>query len=241
MNKVFTRFLPTPARMPEECERHYTTVHVPMAQNLLRDMPGMLSYHIGRATAQADIAGGFAQKPRAWRFVILRFLPEHTLAFTPEQAEMVFQDHVNCLYRLQSSDVEETVVFERVDGQLSSAKFLFELERGATVAPDVAEAAFHELADDVAAIMERAFGARRMLVSRALNELITEPLDVEGQRAVGVRDDTTRLGWIECYFDHARWGREALAPLALEGRLRHEAFGEANLLEVDEQTALDLR
>ena len=41
MGKVFGRFDPTPSRTPEECECHYTEVHVRMAQDLLRPMPAL--------------------------------------------------------------------------------------------------------------------------------------------------------------------------------------------------------
>ena len=59
MGKHFSRFDPTPSRSPEECERHYTQVHVHMAQELLRPMPSLLSYHTNRAVAQADVNGGW--------------------------------------------------------------------------------------------------------------------------------------------------------------------------------------
>ena len=75
MGKVIGRFDPTPSRTPEECERHYTEVHVHMAQDLLRPMPSLLSYHTNRAVAQADVNGSWRQRPRAWRFVVLRFTP----------------------------------------------------------------------------------------------------------------------------------------------------------------------
>ena len=129
MGKVIGRFDPTPSRTPEECERHYTEVHVRMAQDLLRPMPSLLSYHTDRAVAQADVNGGWRQRPRAWRFVVLRFTPGETLAFTAEQNEMVAQDHVNCLYRLRSCDVEESVLLDRVEGQLALAKFMIEADR----------------------------------------------------------------------------------------------------------------
>ena len=109
MGKSIGRFDPTPSRTAEECERHYTQVHVRMAQDLLRPVPSLLSYHTNRAVAQADVNGGWNQRPRAWRFVVLRFTPGATLAFTPEQNEMVAQDHVNCLYRLRQGDVDEHV------------------------------------------------------------------------------------------------------------------------------------
>jgi hypothetical protein len=72
VGKAIGRFDPTPSRTPEECERHYTQVHVPMAQDLLRAMPAVRNYHVSRAVGQADIAGGWRARPRAWRFVVLR-------------------------------------------------------------------------------------------------------------------------------------------------------------------------
>ena len=82
MGKSISRFEPTPSRTPEECERHYTEVHVRMAQELLRPMPALVSYHVDRAVAQADVIGGWAQRPRAWRFVVLRFTPGEILEFS---------------------------------------------------------------------------------------------------------------------------------------------------------------
>src|ERR1700760_976983 len=206
MGKVIGRFDPTPSRTPEECERHYTEVHVHMAQDLLRPMPSLLSYHTSRAVAQADLNGTWRQRPLAWRFVVLRFAPGETLAFTPEQNEMVASDHVNCLYRLRSCGVEEAVLLDRVDGQLALAKFMIEADRAPGVDPDEAWTVFTDLAERVRTVMDDAYGARRLLLNRVVNEVVCEALDVEGQRPVGLDDETTRLGYIEVYFDHRRWG-----------------------------------
>jgi hypothetical protein len=168
MGKVIGRFDPTPSRSAEECERHYTQVHLRMAQDLLRPMPSLLSYHVNRALVQADVTGGWAQRPRAWRFVVLRFTPGETLVFTPEQNEMVAQDHVNCPYRLRSCDVDETVLLHRVGGQLALAKFLVEADRPPSVDPERAWSAFDELAGRVRAAMDGAFGARALIVNRVL-------------------------------------------------------------------------
>lgn len=119
MSKAISRFEPTPSRTPEECERHYTSVHVPMAQNFLRPMVGLYSYHVNRALAQADVSGGWAQRPRAWRFALVRFAPGAALNFSAEQAEVVAQDHVNCLFRLRHCSLEETVLLDRRSEQLS--------------------------------------------------------------------------------------------------------------------------
>jgi hypothetical protein len=239
MGKSISRFDPTPSRTPEECERHYTEVHVPMAQNLLRPMAGLRSYHVDRALAQLDVSGGWRQRPRAWRFVVLRFADGETLAFTPEQNEMVAQDHVNCLYRLRHSDVEETVVLDKLDGQLSLAKFMIEADRSPGADAAAAWDVFTNLADRVRAIMKDALGARRLIVNRVLGELDCEAVDVEGQRPVGSLEDTTRVGYIEAYFDHRRWGAEALCALATDSALRDPALVGVNLLYVEEFAALD--
>ena len=240
MGKVIGRFDPTPSRSPDECERHYTQVHVHMAQDLLRPMPTLLSYHTNRAVAQADVNGGWSQRPRAWRFVVLRFTPGETLAFTPEQNEMVAQDHINCLYRLRSCGVDENVLLGRVDGQLALAKFMIEADRAPGVDGEAAWTAFSRLADRVHGVVDSAFGVRRLIVNRVLNEVECEPLDVEGQRPIGLLEDSTRVGYIEAYFDHARWGEEALGPLAAGCGLRDPDLVDVNLLRVEEQAPLDV-
>lgn len=241
MGKSISRFQPTPSRSPAECERHYNRVHVRMAQDLLRPMPGFLSYHTDRAIAQADVNGRFDQRPRAWRFVVLRFAPDVALAFTPEQNDMVARDHINCLYRLRHCDVEETILLHRLDGQLTLAKFLIEADRAPGVDAGAGWAALHRIAERMHAAMAAAFGARMLIVNRAVNEVECEPLDVEGQRPVGLLSEPTRVGYIEAYFDHVRWGEEVLGPLAAGEGLLDPALANVNLLQVQEHTALDVR
>ena len=238
MSKSISRFEPTPSRAIEECERHYTEVHVRMAQNLLQPMQGIRSYHINRALAQADVSGGWSQRPRAWRFVVLRFEPDAELAFTPEQNEMVAQDHVNCLYRLRHCEVEETVLLDRIDRQYALAKFMVEADMSAGAAPETSRRAFDDLAARVLERMSGAFGARQLIVNHALTELECEPVEVEGQRPIGLLPHTRRLGYLEAYFDHKRWGEEALRELARDGSLRHPGLAEVNLLHVEEMAAL---
>jgi hypothetical protein len=240
MGKVIGRFDRTPSRSPEECERHYTQVHVRMAQDLLRPMPTLLSYYTDRAVAQADVNGGWSQRPRAWRFVVLRFTPGETLAFTQEQTEMVAQDHVNCLYRLRSCEVEEAVLIDRVGGQRALAKFMIEADRPVGVGPEEAWDVFSGLADRVRQVVDGAFGARQLVLNRVVNEVECEPLDVEGQRPIGLLEDSTRVGYIEAYFDHQRWGEEALGVLAAGGALRDPALVDVNLLRVEELAPLDV-
>ena len=238
MGKSISRFEPTPSRTPKECERHYTEVHVRMAQELLRPMPALISYHVDRAVAQADVVGGWGQRARAWRFVVLRFDPGEALEFSPEQNEMVAQDHVNCLYRLRHTEVEETVPLDRRLGQLALTKFLIEADRAPGASADDGWAAFSAMADRVREQMDAAFGARLLILNRVLNEVECEPVDVEGQRPIGLLEETTRVGYLEIYFDHARWGREALSPLVEEGLLRAPQLVDVNLLQVEEHAPL---
>ena len=86
--------------------------------------------------------------------------------------------------------------------------------------------------------MDAAFGARLLILNQVLNEVECEPVDVEGQRPIGLLDETTRVGYLEIYFDHARWGREALSPLVGEGLLRAPRLVDANLLQVEEHAPL---
>src|SRR3954469_15535002 len=213
-----------------------------MAQDLLRPMPSLLSYHTDRVVAQADVTGGWGQRPRAWRVNMLRFAPGEGLAFTPGQNEMVAQDHVNCLYRLRSCEAEETVLLDRLGGQTALAKFMLGADRPASVDPEQAWSSFTELADRVLAAMDGAFGARALFVNRVLNEVECEPLDVEGQRPVGILEETTRVGYIEAYFDHRRWGEETLGALAQGGALgRISDLVDVNLMRLEEEGALDAR
>jgi hypothetical protein len=131
-------------------------------------------------------------------------------------------------------------MLDRLDGQLALAKFMIEADRAPTVDADSAWAAFTALSERVRGAMDGAFGARRLIINRALNEVECEPVDVEGQRPIGLLEDTTRLGYIEAYFDHPRWGEEALGPLAAEGTLRHPALVDVNLLRVEELAPLDV-
>jgi hypothetical protein len=173
---------------------------------------------------------------------MLRFAPGEALAFTPEQNEMVARDHVNCLYRLRHCDVEEAVLLDRLSGQTALAKFLLEADRPASVDPGRAWASFSELAERVLAAMDGALGARALYVNRVLTELECDPVDVEGQRPVGVLDETTRVGYLEAYFDHERWGEEALGALARDGGLgRLCDLVDVNLFRVEEQAPLDRR
>ena len=131
---------------------------------------------------------------------------------------------------------------DRLGGQTALAKFMLEADRPASVDPEQAWRSFSELADRVLAAMDGAFGARALFLNRVVNEIECEPIDVEGQRPIGLLDETTRVGYIEAYFDHRRWGEEALGGLSRDGALgRLRDLVDVNLLRVDEEAPLDTR
>jgi hypothetical protein len=94
------------------------------------------------------------------------------------------------------------------------------------------------MADRVREQMDGAFGARLLILNRVLNEVECEAVEVEGQRPIGMLDEPIRVGYLEIYFDHARWGREALGPLVAEGLLRAPSLADVNLLQVEEHAPL---
>ena len=153
---------------------------------------------------------------------------------------MVAQDHVNCLYRLRYCDIDEDVLMDRVGGQRALSKFMIEADRAPEVDAEGAWSAFSSLAGRVGGVMDGAFGARQLILNRVLNEVDCEPVDVEGKRTIGLLQDTTRVAYIEAYFDHPRWGEEALGVLATEGALRDPALVDVNLLRVEELAPLDV-
>src|SRR4051794_30969932 len=102
MGKVISQFLPAPYLSVEECERHYTQVHMDMGTRFLRSKPAVVSYHVNKALWQADNAGGFRRKPDAWRMVLIRFHPGAHMEFTAEENDTITEDQTLCMYRLRA-------------------------------------------------------------------------------------------------------------------------------------------
>ena len=213
-----------------------------MAQDLLRPMPSLLSYHTNRAVAQADVNGGWRQRPRAWRFVVLRFTPGETLAFTPEQNEMVAQDHVNCLYRLRSCEVEESVLFDRVGGQLALAKFMIEADRAPGVDGEAAWGAF-----SAARRSRPRHGGRRVRRAGADRQPRAQRGRVRAARRRGpaagraARGDARASATSRCTSTIGAGARRRWARSRRTARWARADLVDVNLLRVEEETALDAR
>jgi hypothetical protein len=240
VSKTISRFEPIAGRSLDDCERHYVEVHVPFAQGELRDMEGLRCYHMNRALRQADIAGGWRQRPLAWRFVILRFEPGSQLSFSPPVAATVAHDHTNFLQGLRPCMVDESIVIDRRVDTLALAKYVVELDRRAEADRDDAMAAVDGLAERIADELGGAFGARLAIVNRVRSEAETASITQPGQRTTGrLLDDSTKCAYVELYFDHERYGDDLVASLvpALDRRI----FAVANVLHVEERCGVDRR
>lgn len=256
-DKTMSSFNPLWSLGIDECERHYSDVHTRWARHLLRDRPHMVSYHIDRATAAYDVRGGFGQRPDAWRWVILRLAPGQRLGLSAAEQEQVVQDHRNCLRDLRSFTVDERVVIDELRGQTTLVKYLFDLERasgapvgdgggtgvgGTTDGVDPDRRRFEALADALAAhARERDFGLRLLVQDTVTREQATEPVDEPGQRPVGrVLETSTKIGFLELYFDQQEWAEDFLGEPAVRELLR-PAFARVRGYRVDEGCGFDNR
>ena len=236
MNKSIAQFQPLAGQSREDADRHYSKVHTRFARAQLRAMPHVLSYHTNRAEAEYDLAGGWGQRPRAFRFVILRFAPGRSLEFPPDVRERVAQDHRLFLRELRGFAVDEEVLVDRLDGQTALVKYLFEYERVAEARPSLDElaATLCELGDT--------FGLRRIVLNRVRAEAVAESIDEPGQRpTTRPLPDTAKQAFVEIYFDHRDWAEEWFARPAVRVALIGPAWALARGYRVTEECGLDRR
>lgn len=252
-DKTMSSFNPLATLGLDECERHYTTVHTRWARHLLRDRPHVVSYHIDRARGAYDVRGGFGQRPDAWRWVVLRLAPGRRLGLSLAEQEQVVQDHRNCLRDVRSFTVDERIVVDERRGQTTLVKYLFDLERtgdgpvGGTggdpaIALEEDRRRFDSLA---AALAEQAragdHGLRLLLQDIVTREQATEPVDEPGQRPVGrVLEQSTKIGFLELYFDQQEWAEDLFGQLAIRQLLR-PAFARVRGYRVEEGCGFDHR
>lgn len=207
--KMISRFDQASRVTAAEAERHYTSVHFPFAQQLLAAMPQIRSYHINRVVRQLDLAGGWAQRPSAWRFVVLRFDPGRSLEFDALTTERITRDHINFLRHLRSTVVTENMLFDRLHRHTALQKYLIEVDRPAGATSITCDNLLTDLGATLTEEAATRFGARQVCCSRVLAELAAEAVEEEGQRATDQPiADTDKVGYIEIYFDDERWGAD---------------------------------
>jgi hypothetical protein len=242
MSKSISSFLPVSKHPQARSERHYVQVHVPFARRLLLAKPQVISYHTNRARSEYDLNGRWRQRPNAWRFVVLRFEEGQGLGFTEEERRVVSNDHRNCLRGLRGCPVTEEVLHDRLAGQTSLAKYLFEFDRYPTTPFEEARERARELGTEFLARAGSAFGIRRISLNLVDGEAETGALDEEGQLITGrLLPETDKVAFLEVYFDHEEWGDGLFAQDGLRELLVDPFFAVARGYKIDERCGLDRR
>lgn len=240
--KSISQFLPLARLSADEADRHYLAVHSRFARTLLRSMPHVVSYHTNRAEAEFDLNGRWRQRPRAFRFVVLRFRPGRSLEFPDDVRELIVQDHRQFLRELRGFRVIEDVVLDRLSGQTALQKYLFEFEQPDEDPPELAAAHLDELVDVLLAQAPDAFGLRQILVNRVTSEGAVEAVDEPGQRPVDqTLASTTKSAFVEFYFDHSEWAEHWFARTAVRRALRSDYWALSRGYWVTEECGLDRR
>lgn len=249
VGKGITRWNPLHWSDVDEYERHYQQVHTVFVRANLRYGDIGVSYHIDRVLRQRDVAGGWAQRPRAWRFAITR---TRDVPLTgaggaiPEVLRHQYDvDHTNFLRDLRSCQCEEVTVLDRLTGQTALDKYLLEIDRRPGISDDEAWAGLRPRLDDLHARAADAFGARLVIENRVRAEAETGPVEAPGQRfgPDQFRPETDKVAYVEWYFDHYQWGDEFFADAAetVDAILWDPAYSVAALYHVEERGGVDKR
>ena len=240
--KTISQFLPLGASDPEECDRYYREVHTRYARGFLREMEHVRSYHIGRAEAAYDLNGAWHSRPQVFRYVTLRFTPGHGLAMPPGLRRTIAEDHRVFLRELRGFVIEEEVVIDRLRGQTSLAKYVFEFDRSPGEVAEVGAARLAEQVGRLAALAGEAFGLRQLLVDNVVAEMFSEAIDEPGQRPTSERlPQTLRQGFVELYFDQREWAEDWFARSDVRAALQGEGWGRVHGVRVHEECGLDRR
>lgn len=239
--KNISHFLPVSTVPPEECDRHYTDVHSRFARGFMRAADDVVSYHINRAVAEYDLVGDWRQRPRAFRFIVLR-TKDGPLRLPPHLAAVVAEDHRAFLRELRSFPVEEVTVLDELRGQTSLVKYLFELDRHPDTDPADARRTLDAQTAALAEQANHALGLRLLVANHALGERETAPIDEPGQRPLAtLLPQTTKQGFLELWFDQREWAEEWFRRPAVRELLQDPAWALCRGYRVEEECGIDRR
>jgi len=222
--KRITRFNPAGDR--DAAERHYTEAHHPFMRRMFREHGEHVTRYVAnRALAQYDLAGGFRERPSAWRFVITEV--DDASAFLPARFQpLIWDDHRKVLQEIDAWEVDEHVVVDRRTGQTGLVKYLLLYPPGAV--PSLREA------------FAGAYGARLYVSNRVMREAATT--DAHGPGAAyagGYRAEPKVSAVDELWFDNDAWAEEFFADPAVLAELRDGAPGRVEGYRVAEAIGVD--
>lgn len=239
--KAISHFLPVSTVPVEECDRHYREVHTRFARHFMRDMDDVASYHINRAAAEYDLVGDWRQRPRAFRFIVIR-TRSGALRMPPELAPVLAEDHRNFLRELRNFPVEEQTVVDELRGQTALVKYLFEFDRRPGTDPAEARRTLDGTVSALADQAGHALGLRLLLADHVQGEREAAPIDEPGQRALPtLLPATQKQAFLEFWFDQQEWAEEWFRRPAVRTVLQDPAWALARGYRVDEECGIDRR
>lgn len=222
--KSLIQFQPSALVPREQCERHYLEVHSPWALREIRRMDDMVAYHTNLVLGQWDLTGGFHQAPDLWRFATMRTRPGGQKGFPASVMPFLSADHENFCRELRGFQVKETTWCDRRSGQLSSDKYVVVLDRPDGLDDAGAASAVDRVESTLAELVEGAYGARLMVSNRVVSESEYDDRREPRQEITGRVGPSSRLAYIELYFDHQAWGEELFAGDAVRDLLVDTGF-----------------
>lgn len=237
--KRITRFSPAGDR--DAAERHYTEAHHPFMRRMFREHGELVIRYVANlALAQYDLAGGFRERPSAWRFVITEVADDAGAdGFLPERFRpLIWADHRKVLQDIDAWEVDEAVVVDRRSGQTGLVKYLLLYAAGDGRAVRYAD----EHVPFMRAALARAYGTRVYVSNRVLREAATTDEHGPGAAYAGTyRADAQLLAIAELWFDNDGWAEEFFADAAVLAQLRDGAFGRVEAYRVAETIGVDKR
>ncbi|WP_028653518.1 hypothetical protein [Nocardioides halotolerans] len=244
--KRMSRFLPSQLVSRSDADHHYEQLHHRFAMRMFREhAPSVARYATNHAVARRDLTGGFGAAPTSWRFVILEFddapAGDDTggKEWLPGWAETtIVDDHTNFLREVRPFEVTPTVLVDRRGGQLSTAKFLLEVEAEDEADPAPARARLGELSAALSAAP--VFGLRLVTRNDVVREAAMDPVREPGQAYAGAfLQRTTMIAFVEVYTDHPDHGAELLAGPDVAPLLRRQPGVRIAVHRVDELVGVD--
>lgn len=244
--KSISRFEPLLGVALEECERHYVEVHVPFVRRAFSGMAQAVTYHPQRAVRQLDVAGGWNQRPAAWRFVVARF--DSSVEAGADWARVlpdIELDHTRFLRNLRLTVVTERVCTSSLAGQTALEKYLLEVDADSAATAPAAREAAGAFADALAEAAARIPGIRQVVHNEVEKEGVSGRIEDEGQGfALGrFLPGTDKAAYVEVYADNEERARELFASVAPELAALRGAAGVAcaDVYQVQELCGVDKR
>jgi hypothetical protein len=245
VRKIVWRGLPVPTRARELAEAHYVEVHVPLSRRFLLLDPAQVAYSTLRARRQLDIAGGFYDATKAWRFIV--FLEDPSVPArepTPAQRRLrrlLTDDNPLVIGESIRCEVEEEVLVDRLSGQTSFVKALLEFDRHPGRSPAESEAELRRFADELADRARASPGTRLLVANWARRQQRQRMRADGGYEVTDWEPAGPKVGYLELLFDNPAAAADLLGAEEVIDAVFGPAFADAGAYLVEERCEFDRR